>query len=846
MSAFGVLGSWRRVLATSEISVPWSDFETLLCWATQRGFFSDPTEAFSEAAWSCVNDHLVQEMMAGGPASVKLMWHTLQDVARAAWGSEPCSSAGSRKDLSVSDGDERESELLSDAEASSASRRGELEDDSASEGGGWSSEEDRSLTPRFQSGQPGGGVPRVSGGPGEAARLTRPAPNRGVEGQPSSPCAFPALGGDEGPLDQCPVLFGSDLVTTLCSHCGKSTTYSLRPAEAGSPASDSGPSRGGTVSPVSEPEQPAGHAQAVEAAGGGALVGARSRPIMVGGMPASLCTAEAESAAASREMGRVLLGAVPTSLVPPRADVAPRAASLPVSRPSPARETGGSASGWRSVPAPASTAAPSAGAEADGAAGGAAGSAPQSPSSAGAAARQGAGVFTFSATADAASGKPVFSRGRRSSLPGVWTLPPCQVTVRPKDPRRFWGEVGATADEMREPVSSQRLQDHGGGSSGSAGAAGDAGSSAVAVPRSQAAALVPVGPTGRDTAGIAALPEGPQAFPVIRGLAHNTYEPLPFKTKTKLRETVARHGLGSSEVMHMLRMISPEVRTPADVRDVARALFDPVQFGVFETKWARLAATTAQHNATLGPQDPRRVADVDMLMGTGNYTEPQGQAGFSPSVLEQCQALGMSAVIQTVEMAAPRQPFATIVQKADEPFMTFVGRLTASVERQLTNPLTREAVIADLARSNCTADCKRVIDALPGGATVSQMTEACSVIGPPVQKMAAWATAAQPVWAAPQGWQKQQGNAQGSKKRGKKEQKEKIPMFLCGRCGRPNHMTNVCKATVHANGQALPGSGNGKRSAKGRRAQTQASLQTLEPMEVCSVGLQPAPAAQRV
>ncbi|XP_064258696.1 uncharacterized protein LOC135289194 [Passer domesticus] len=730
----------------------------------------------------------------------------------------------------------------------SAPQEGELEDGSASEGDGWSPGVNRAPSPLVPDDQLEGGALQAPGGPGESAWPTCPAPSRGGGGvgkQPASPCAFLAFEGDGGPLDQRLLLIEPGSVKMLCPCCGTSTTYPLEAAGAGSAAPDSGPPPGGAVSPGSEPAQPAGHAQAVEAARGGALVGVPSGHAMVGGLSASLVSSGAESAMASHDAGQALIVAVPTSLVSYLGGVGPCATSLSASCPSPAPGKGGSPSGSRSVPAPASTAAPSAGAVADGTAGCPAGSALQPPPSAGAAVRQGAGVFTFSATADVAGQRPVVSRGRRSSLPALWTLPPCQVTVHLKDHGQFWREVTATADEVREPASSPRLQDRGGGSSGSAGAVGGAGSSAVALPYRQAAVLVPVGPTEQDMAGAAALPGGPQAFPVIRGVAHNTYEPLSFKTRAKLYETVAQHGVGSTEVMQMLCMISPEVHTPADVHEVACALFDPVQFGVFETKWARLAASAEQHNATLGPQDPRSVAGIDMLMGTGNYTDPQGQAGFPPLMFEQCQALGMAAVVRTMEMAAPRQPFATIVQRADEPFMTFVGRLTAYVERQLTDLLTRRVVIADFARSNCNADHKRIIEDLPGETTVSQMTEACLAVAPLFRRWLPWATAAQPVWAVPQGWKRQQGNAQAGKKWGKKAQKAKIPMFLCGRCGRPNHMTNVCKATVHANGQALSGSGNGKRSVKGRCSQTQASLQTPEPMEVFSASLQPALAAQQ-
>ncbi|RMC08192.1 hypothetical protein DUI87_14432 [Hirundo rustica rustica] len=69
--------------------------------------------------------------------------------------------------------------------------------------------------------------------------------------------------------------------------------------------------------------------------------------------------------------------------------------------------------------------------------------------------------------------------------------------------------------------------------------------------------------------------------------------------------------------------------------------------------------------------------------GTGNYTRAEGQAGFEPLVQEQCQQTGMAALVQTLQLATPQQPFATIVQGVDEPFLCFAGRLTAAVEKQV-------------------------------------------------------------------------------------------------------------------------------------------------------------------
>ncbi|RMC02470.1 hypothetical protein DUI87_20864 [Hirundo rustica rustica] len=68
--------------------------------------------------------------------------------------------------------------------------------------------------------------------------------------------------------------------------------------------------------------------------------------------------------------------------------------------------------------------------------------------------------------------------------------------------------------------------------------------------------------------------------------------------------------------------------------------------------------------------------------------QAEGQAGYEPLVQEQCQQTGMAALVQTLQLATPQQPFVTIVQGVDEPFLCFAGRLTAVVEKQDRGPVT--------------------------------------------------------------------------------------------------------------------------------------------------------------
>ncbi|RMC03577.1 hypothetical protein DUI87_19752 [Hirundo rustica rustica] len=429
--------------------------------------------------------------------------------------------------------------------------------------------------------------------------------------------------------------------------------------------------------------------------------------------------------------------------------------------------------------------------------------------------------------------RPVFDKGRNSHAVGssstVWTLPPCQVTVRPRDRGQFWDEVKAKVE----------------GLSGDADAGAGPAMSDVQLVPSRVPASDPVGPTGQDRAGAAASSEGLQAFPVLQGATHNTYQPLAWQALSKLRDAVGKYGLGSAKVMQVLRSFNASLLTPFDIRSLARALFPPVEYDFFENKWTQLAVRAVERNTTLGPGDPRCMVNIDMLMGTGNYTRANRQAGYEPLVQEQCQQTGMAALVQTLQLATPQQPFATIVQGIDEPFLCFARRLTAAVEKQVSDPAARKLMIQSVAQGNCNAVCKRIIEALPGEPSMSDMVGACAKISPSSQQVLSVHTAVQPAlativqptvatavqpavpaavqpavtaavqpaWVVPQGVQQQQWGARARKKQ-RKAQKPTTVLFYCARCGRPNHAANACKATVHVNGQTLGISGNATQSAK--------------------------------
>lgn len=136
-----------------------------------------------------------------------------------------------------------------------------------------------------------------------------------------------------------------------------------------------------------------------------------------------------------------------------------------------------------------------------------------------------------------------------------------------------------------------------------------------------------------------------------------------------LHDRVGKYGLGSSEVMQVLRVFNADVLTPYDIRCLACVLFQPVEYHIFESKWMQLAARVVAQNTVLGQQDPRCVIGTDVLLGTGSFADLNRQVACDPLVLDQCQKMGLAALVQTTEMAAPKESFVTVVQWAEESFL---------------------------------------------------------------------------------------------------------------------------------------------------------------------------------
>lgn len=126
---------------------------------------------------------------------------------------------------------------------------------------------------------------------------------------------------------------------------------------------------------------------------------------------------------------------------------------------------------------------------------------------------------------------------------------------------------------------------------------------------------------------------------------------IAWRVIQELRGEVAKHGLGSQEVMQTLQVTATDLLCPSDIRQLAKALLWPLQSAMFLMLWTEDSAKFAASNRLLPPEDPRHGVGVDALLGESAYCPPDSQATWD--VLEQGQALGFAALVKTIEAASP-------------------------------------------------------------------------------------------------------------------------------------------------------------------------------------------------
>ncbi|KAM9590948.1 endogenous retrovirus group K member 5 Gag polyprotein-like [Morphnus guianensis] len=323
------------------------------------------------------------------------------------------------------------------------------------------------------------------------------------------------------------------------------------------------------------------------------------------------------------------------------------------------------------------------------------------------------------------------------------------------------------------------------------------------------------------------LTEGlnPVAFPVtVRQNAPNVWQPFNWDLIKEVRKTVMANGLSAPFSQALLENIfSGQILTGFDCTQLATMILTPTQHLLWKVKWAELCDLAALRNLDRPEGDPRYMITTAQMMGTGDFADVNRQARLPVEALQESASLALKAMLTLPEAGKPQQSFTSIRQGNTEPYMSFIDHLRDAIEKQIDNADAKEALIIKLAMENANADCKKILQSMPGRATLVDMIEACNKVGSLEHKTTLMANAfAVAMRMDTKNVKKcykcgQPGHLQFQCKEGRN--KVEVGPNICPRCHKGRHYANQCRSRFTNEGVALPprgtpSPGNYKKSAR--------------------------------
>lgn len=117
----------------------------------------------------------------------------------------------------------------------------------------------------------------------------------------------------------------------------------------------------------------------------------------------------------------------------------------------------------------------------------------------------------------------------------------------------------------------------------------------------------------------------------------------------------------------------------------------------------------------------------DMLMGEGDWAQPNDQLHLPCPALVQCTDIAVNAWRQLKSQGVKTSGLSTIKQKPEEPFEEFLSQLKDSVEKIITNDEAAQIVIKQLTFENANTACQTLLRPIKRTGNLSDFVKICAV-----------------------------------------------------------------------------------------------------------------------
>nr|XP_021381194.1 endogenous retrovirus group K member 5 Gag polyprotein-like [Lonchura striata domestica] len=210
------------------------------------------------------------------------------------------------------------------------------------------------------------------------------------------------------------------------------------------------------------------------------------------------------------------------------------------------------------------------------------------------------------------------------------------------------------------------------------------------------------------------------------------WEPLSYESIRELCKAKHEFGERSEFFKSILKAtLGSKTLVPAELRHLFNCLLSQSEFKMWERTWKRLAGDQLPEilqSPTYSTDIEDEEITLEHLVGEGDWSQAEKQAAGIPRAVLDLSRDAAERAFFNMPSKEPVVSYIVLKQSVTEPFMDFVDRVRASVEKRVQNPEIQDQLTLEIVTTNANEACQRVILALPASPppTLDQLIEECT------------------------------------------------------------------------------------------------------------------------